>query len=171
MTEEIIYWIGQGLGFVAFALTFLSYQCKTQKRLLVVQTIATASIMISYGLLGALAGMALNICCIVRNFIYYNRDKKIFSGRLIPYLLAALMAVVSILSWQGPITLLITVGLMVNTVFLSFDDPQRLRYSILLTSSLILIYNVFVSSMGGICNEAIAIISSIIGIIRYRKLK
>ena len=171
MAEKIIYWIGQSFGFVAFALTFVSYQCKTQKKLLVVQTFATVSILISYGLLGAFAGMALNVCAVVRNLVYYNRGKKIFSGKLIPYLLAALMAIVSILSWQGPITLLITAGLMINTVFLSFDNPQRLRYSILLTSSLVLLYNIFVFSMGGIFNETIAIISSVIGIIRYRKLK
>ena len=170
MIDEIIYWLGQGLGFVAFALTFLSYQCKTQKKLLVVQSIATLLILISYGLLGATAGMTLNICCILRNVIYFNKDKKIFSSKWIPYVLAVLMAVVSVFSWQGPVTLLITAGLMINTVFLSFDNPQRLRYSILLTSSLVLIYNVYVFSMGGICNEVIAITSSIIGIIRYRRI-
>ena len=36
---------------------------------------------------------------------------------------------------------------------------------------MVLIYNVFVFSIGGITNEAVAIVSSIVGIIRFRKTK
>jgi len=36
---------------------------------------------------------------------------------------------------------------------------------------MIIIYNVFVFSLGGIANETVAIVSSIIGIIRFRKDK
>jgi hypothetical protein len=36
---------------------------------------------------------------------------------------------------------------------------------------MVLIYNIFVFSIGGITNEAVAIVSSIVGIIRFRKSK
>ena len=82
---------------------------------------------------------------------------------------AVIMAVSGGLSWQGLPSLLIIVALAINTIFLSFGKPQILRYSILLTSSMILAYNCFVFSIGGIANEGLAIISSIIGIIRFHK--
>ena len=58
---------------------------------------------------------------------------------------------------------------MINTMYLSVQSPQTIRKSILLTSTMILIYDIFVSSYGGIINEALAITSSIIGIIRMGK--
>ena len=58
---------------------------------------------------------------------------------------------------------------MINTLCLSFTDPQKIRWSILVTSPMVLIYDAFVSSFGGVIYESVVIISSIIGIIRYRK--
>ena len=67
------------------------------------------------------------------------------------------------------VSLLIIVALAANTVFLSFGNPQLLRKSILATSSLVLLYNIFVFSLGGIANEALAIGSSVVGIFRFRQ--
>ena len=83
-------------------------------------------------------------------------------------ILSLAMIVFGIFSWQGPVSLLIMLGLAINTIFLSLGKPQVLRYSILLTCSMILIYNVAVFSLGGILNEGFAIVSSVIGILRYR---
>ena len=109
--------------------------------------------------------------CIIRNVVFYFQ-KDDGKHRLLPALvLAAAMVVLGILSWQGPVSLLIIVALAANTVFLSFGNPQLLRKSILGTSSLVLTYNIFVFSLGGIANESLAILSSIVGIFRYRKEK
>ena len=162
---------GQILGWVAAFLTFMSYQCKNHKKLIFVQTAATVSMCASYLLLGAHTGMLLNVVCILRNLIIYKKDVKIFSYPFWPYALAALMAVTGALSWQGPMSLFIIVALAVNTLFLCFPNVQNLRKSILVTSSMVLIYNVYYSAWGGVLNELIAIVSSIIGIYRYRKVK
>ena len=160
---------GQIIGWIAALLTFISYQCKEHKALLTVQTLSSLSICISYLLLDAQSGMLLNVICIIRNFIIYKKDLKIFSYPFWPYLLAVVMAVTGALSWQGPISLLIIAALTVNTLFLYFPKVQNLRKSILFTSTLVLIYNVFYSVWGGVVNEAIAISSSVIGIYRYKK--
>ena len=162
---------GQIMGWLAALITFLSYQCKEHKKLLVVQTLSTLSICISYLLLGAWSGMLLNIVCILRNFIIYRKDIKIFSYSFWPYVLAALMGVMGALSWQGPMSLLVIVALAANTLFLYFPNVQNLRKSIVITSTMVLIYNAYFSVWGGVFNEAIAISSSIIGIYRYRNAK
>ena len=159
---------GQIMGWVAVVLAFISYQCKEHKKLLIVQTLLSLSLTISYFCLEAWSGMLLNIVCIIRNFIIFRKDLKIFSYSFWPYALAALIGVVGFLSWQGPMSLLIIVALIINTLFLSFPNVQNLRKSIIITSIMVIIYDAYFTVWGGIVNEMIAIISSIIGIIRFK---
>ena len=163
--------LGQIIGILATVITALSYQMNTKKSLLLTQSLATALTCISYLFLGASAGFALNIVCLVRNGCFYylkEGQKPIYISTSI---LATAMVVLGAFSWQGPISLLMIIALAVNTVFLSLGKPQILRYSILLTSSMILIYNIYVFTIGGMLNESIAIGSSLIGILRFRKGK
>ena len=162
---------GQIFGWLAALFTFLSYQCKEHKKLLIVQTLSSLSICISYLFLGAHSGMLLNIVCILRNFITYKKNIKFFSYSFWPYVLALTMGLMGLLSWQGYMSLLIVVALMVNTIFVYFPNVQNLRKSIVVTSTMVLIYNAYYAVWGGTVNELIAITSAIIGIYRYRKTK
>lgn len=161
--------LGQIASITAVILSFLSYQAKTPKKLLFLHTSSIVALLIGYFLIGATSGGVLNVICLLRNVVYYNRSKKPFSYPCVPYIFAALLAVFGALSWQGPISLCIIVALMINTVALSLGDNQKLRKSILLTSTLVLIYNICVFSIGGILNESVVLASAIIGLIRYRK--
>ena len=160
---------GQILGWVSALLMCLSYQCKEHKKLLVAQTASTICICVSYCLLGAWSGMLLNIVCILRNLIIYKKDIKIFSYPFWPYVLAGVMVVVGALSWQGPMSLLMIVALGVNTVFIAFPNVQNLRKSILVTSTMVMAYNIYYSVWGGVMNELISIISAVIGLYRFKK--
>lgn len=163
--------IGQILGVMATIITFLSYQMNKKNTLLAAQTAATLCTCLSYLFLGATAGFALNIVCIIRNVIFYFQKKGTPFSYVSTTLLVIAMIVLGALSWQGAVSLLIIVALAANTVFLSLGDPQLLRKSILFTSTLVLIYNCLVFSIGGITNEAISIVSAVIGIIRFYKYK
>ena len=160
--------IGQIIGIIATVITVCSYQVNTKRLLLITQTSATLCICISYLFLGASSGFALNIVCIVRNLLFYVLKSGSRENLICACLLAVAMAVTGAFSWQGPISLLIIVALMINTVFLSFGKPQLLRYSVLFTCSMILAYNIVIFSIGGIMNEGLAIVSSAVGIIRFR---
>ena len=81
------------------------------------------------------------------------------------------MAVCGALSWQGPLSLLIIGALVINTIFLSFDNVQTLRWSLILTCIMTLIYNVAYQSSGGVANEILAMSSAIVGLIRFRNTK
>lgn len=161
--------VGNVFSTIALILTFVSYQMKTPKSLLLLQTIATASTCVSFFFLDAYTGMLLNVVCVIRNLVYYYKEKKFFSFFLWPYILAAIMGGLGAMSWDGPHCLLIILALAINTVFLSFNNNQVLRWSILLTSTLILIYDLIVHNYGGAGNEIVAIVSSIIGIFRFSK--
>lgn len=149
---------GQILGWLAALFTFISYQCKEHKTLIAAQLSASLSMSISYLFLGAASGMMLTIVCILRNFIIYKKDIKIFSHSSWAYILTAMMGITGALSWQGPMSLLIIVALMINTMFLYHPNVQNLRKSILLTAFMTLIYDIYYTAWGGVANELIAII-------------
>ena len=163
--------IGQALGILATVITVISYQMNTKRSLLLVQTAATACTCLAYLFLGAASGFTLNIVCIIRNIVFYFQKDTGKVHTISALLLAAAMVAVGALSWQGPISLLIIVALAANTIFMSFGNPQLLRQSVLGTSSMILLYNIFVFSIGGIANEGLSVISSAVGIVRFRKEK
>lgn len=165
--EKII--IGQALGIAATLVTFASYQFNTKRVLLIIQTVATLCTCLSFLFLGATTGFALNIVCLVRNVIFYFQSERPKLQHISAVLLAIVMVVLGALSWQGWISLLMIVALAANTIFMSLRNLQLFRKSILLTSSMILLYDVFIFSIGGILNEALSIISSTVGLVRYRK--
>ena len=168
LTQQII---GQVLGILATIVTVISYQMNTKKSLLLVQTAATTCTCLAYLFLGAASGFALNVVCIIRNVVFYFQKDTGRTHRISAALLALAMVVLGLLSWQGPVSLLIIAALAANTIFLSFGNPQLLRKSILGTSTLVLLYNIFVFSLGGIANESLSIFSSAVGIARFRREK
>ena len=166
MTPQIL---GQIVGILATIITALSYQVNTKRNLLIIASAGTTCTCLSYLLLGASSGFALNIVCLVRNASFYAMKEGTRLHKLTTALLIAAMCAVGALSWQGPISLLIIVALAINTFFISLGKPQILRWSLLLTCTMIIIYNIAVFSIGGIMNESISIVSSIIGIVRFAK--
>lgn len=163
--------IGQLLGIVATVITFISYQVNTKSRLLIIQTTATLCTCLSFLFLGASTGFALNIVCIIRNVAFYFQKDKSVVHTVTAIALSVAMIVLGIFSWQGPVSLLIMIALAANTLFMATGNPQLLRKSVIVTCSMILVYNAIVFSIGGMANEGISIVSSIIGIVRFRKEK
>ena len=163
--------VGNIFSVLAMILTIITYQCKKKNMLLFILTGAAVCLCISYLILGAYSGALLNAVVIIRNLIFAAKKVKLFSYKFWPYLLAAVMAVCGALSWQGPMSLLIIGALVINTIFLSFDNVQTLRWSLILTCIMTLIYNLAYKSYGGVANEIFAMSSAIVGLYRYRNLK
>ena len=164
--------IAQIIGLIAMAFSFVTYQMKSNRGVMVMLSLATTLFCIHYSILGATTGLVLNIVSIVRNICYCFKDKKILSSKILPFALAAIMAVLSVFTLEGYHSAFFVVGITINTLAMGYFTSQGLRKSILLTSTLILIYDALIPgspSISGILNEAIAITSSIIGIIRFRQ--
>lgn len=161
--------LGQLLGVVAVILGFITYQMKSPKALLIVNMITCGVFCAHYLLIGAISGFALNAVGLFRNLVYTNRDKKIFASPLWPFVFAAIMLVAGIISWQDWRSVLMILGLVINTLALSMKNAQHIRWSLLVSCPLVLVYNALLHSYGGTVFEAMSIASAIIGIIRFRK--
>lgn len=163
------YIIGQIIGIVAIVIGFISYQMKEQKNVLFLQVIVSGLFCIHYLLINAISGMALNVIMFVRGIIYYLRNKFNWKENVTPIIFAIIVLIVSVISWQAWYSIFIVLGLFIHTLCMSMNDAQKVRKSILITSPLVIIYNVFVLSIGGIIYESVAVISSLIGIIKFKK--
>lgn len=168
---NIIALIGQIIGLGAMAILCLSYQTGDRKKLLIMQTVGTGLFCVHYLLIGAVSALWLNVVCFCRNIVYYFKDRHPLIEKGAPVLFAVIMAVMGVFSWENLFSLFIVVGLVINTLCLSFTDPQRIRYSLLVSSPLVLIYDFTALTWGGIINETLAVISALIGIIRFHKAK
>jgi len=163
--------IGQILGILATILTFMSYQFNRKKVLLFIQMAATASNCFAYFFLDGGTAFILNFICIGRNLVYAFQESGTRINRISALLFSGAMIVVGAFSWNGPASLLVIVALAINTYVLSLGKPQTLRYSLILTCTLTIVYNVFVGAYGSIMNECVAMVSAVIGIIRFRNVK
>ena len=161
--------IGQGFGVVAIVLGFLSYQMRTQRQLLFMQGAVAVVFGVHYCLIGAYSGMAMNFVNIARTFAYDYRAQKGIKSRLIPVAFVVIQAVMCALTWEAWYSVLVLLGIGINTYCMSFSNPQNVRRSILVTSPLVLAYDIFARSVGGSIYESVELTSAFIGILRNRK--
>jgi len=161
--------IGHGLGFLALVLGYVSYQAKSRKGIPLWQTATNAVFVVHYLLIGAPSACILNLLNIIRNLIYYGKGKQGKVPMVFPAVFSILAVLFGIATWEGPHSLLVTAGIAINSICISLNNVQSIRKSILLTSSLVFLYDVFVFSVGGMIYELVAIGSSLIGLWRYRK--
>lgn len=166
-----MYILGQILGIVAIILGFLTYQMRTRERLVFVQIATTLCFCVHYFLIGAYSGMALNAVAMIRNIVYYFTGKNGAVSRVWAVTFAVCMGAMGVLSWQAWYSVFVVIGLIINSYCMSFSNPQNIRKSILVTSPLVLIYNIIVHSFGGAVYESVAIISSFIGVLRHKNNK
>ena len=149
--------IGQALGVVAVILGFVTYQMKSPKALLIVNLITCGVFCLHYLLIGAISGAVMNGLGILRNVVYTNRDKKIFSSPAWPFIWAAVMLVAGLITWQDWRSVLMVCALVINSMALSMKNAQHIRYSLLITCPLVMIYDVLLHSYGGIVYEGMSI--------------
>ena len=166
---EPIFVIGQIFGVIAISLGFVSYQMKTQGQIILVQALTGLVFVIHYLMIGAYTGMAMNLVGVIRCIVYYFRNKRGSTEKVTPIVFTVVMAAMGIFTWNAWYSVFMFLGLVINTLCLALSDPQKLRISVLITCPLVLIYDVFTASIGGIVYESVAITSSIIGIVRNRK--
>ena len=164
--SETAYIIGQIFGGIAILFGFISYQVKTQRQLIFMQSATAVVFCLHYLLIGAYTGMAMNAVNVVRNFFYDRRNKMGKNDIYTPLAFGLIQAAIGILTWNAWYSVFVFLGIVGNTVCMSFKNPQNVSKSILITSPLVFTYDAFAASYGGMVYEAVAWVSSIIGIVR-----
>lgn len=157
----------QVIGIAAMIGSVYSFQLNKHKHIMIAQIIATALFGIQYYLLGAFTGVALDAVGVIRDIVFYNKDKKWASGNIWTVIFALMMVTVGIITYQNYISLFMITAMVLNTISFSFTKSKMVRRTILIASPFLLVYNILTGSLGGIINEIFAEISSVIGMLRH----
>lgn len=158
----------QIIGIVAMLVSVFSFQMNDHKKIMAMQIMATTFFALHYFMLGAYTGMMLDIVATIRGVIFFFRkDRKWAASNIwiVVFMIAFMIA--GITTWQGLFSLLFIIAMILNTYSFSCTKPFRVRSTILLSSPMILVYNILTGSLGGVINESFVIISSVVGIYRY----
>lgn len=159
--------LAQAVGLVALLLSAVSFQQNTHKRIMLCQTAAGFLFALHFYLIGAPTGAVTNTIAGVRGIIFYHRDKKWAANKVWPVLFCVAFVASGLLTWQGPLSLLPILAMVINTFTFAATDPAVVRTTILFSSPLWLAYNIVSLSIPGIINESFVICSTIVGIFRF----
>ncbi|MGM9551045.1 MAG: YgjV family protein [Clostridia bacterium] len=158
--------VAQGLGIVAMICSVMSFQLDTKKKIIIMQIVTSIIFATHYFMIGAITAAVVNMIAILRNGVFYKKNTP-FTVTLF----CIIMAGSALLSWQGPISLLMCVGMIFNTLAVAAKMPVDTRKRILISSPFVLIYNIFVFSIGGIINESAVIIITTVTLIKELRKK
>ncbi len=166
----------QALSIIAMTIALLSFQQKTQKRIVLFQFCSSFLFAVHFLLLGAITGALLNFMAAVRALIYSKRDQKwaaspfwILLFSILPIgIYGASFAFFGIAPTLANLLLelLPTLGMISTTISFRMKQAAQVRLFSLISSPLWLIYNIFNFSIGGILTESFSLISILVGILR-----
>lgn len=158
----------QFVGICAMLASVLSFQLSTRKKIIKAQIITVILFSLHFLMLGAFTGAAMNATSLVRNFVFLNKDKRFFNGKVWVVIFVLINIITGVVFWQNWVSVLSIAGMVINTISLSLKDAQKVRVVMLMSSPFVLLYSIFTGSVGGVINEVFSEVSAIYALIRYR---
>ena len=162
-----MYIFAQILGIVALCCSVCSFQQNNHKRILFFQILSGTLFTIHFTMIGATLGGVLNLIGTFRSIVFYNKDKKWANGTKWLYIFSGIFIITGIFFWEGYISLLPMVSMVISTVCFWVTNPKKVRLLMLPASPLWLVYNLINKSIGGFLTESFVLCSVIVGMIRF----
>lgn len=157
--------MGQLLGFFYALFLILSSWGKNIKQILIMQTISFIFKGFHYYLLGGLSGFLTSMISAIRNLIFY----KVKQNNTISLIFIIVYLIIGYLTFQNIFSLIPVLATIFYTVVVNENNKTYLRISLLITSFLWLIYNVYLMSYSGIIIQIINLFSSTLAITKLDK--
>lgn len=174
MELTTIYIISQVITVIYFAMLSLSYLLKNRTKILIANFVAHIGQMSAMAMLNGYTGAAMSAIMMLRDLTLLIQEmqkskgkqinKKVDLGILV--ITVVLMIVLTVFTYNGPLSLLSVIATLVTTFALWQKDVTRYKLLGLLASLLWLAYNIFIMSIMGIILEVILLICSVIGYIK-----
>ena len=156
----------QAIGFIPSAISILSIQLRSRRKILILQLIAGFMWVTHYYLLGAYTAVLTNSIGIFRSAISYFNDRKWAKSILWLFLIIALSAAASIMTWTGPVSLLPSFSLICTATGFWIHNLRITRILMVVQSPCLLVYDIATGSWGCAIIEAVAFLSFILAIVR-----
>jgi len=173
--------LAQSIGILAMAFNILSYQQKTQKRVIGFQLMGGLLFSINFFLLGAMVGAILNVVAAVRAVVFLQKEKlnSNHPAWLIGFTAVYFASYVLTFTLFGKpatagnliVELLPVIGMIATTISFRFTDAKTIRRYGLISSPCWLVYNIANFSLGAICCEVLSLGSIVLGMLRLDRKK
>ena len=163
--------IAQIIGFCGTGVTFLAYQQKKRKNIIIFTVISSSLFMMHYSLLGANTGAILNLICALRGIVFANSDKKWAKSKIWLAAFIIINIICAVVTWSVWYSVLPLAGMLLSTVSFWLKDETKIRLVTLPSSPCWLVYNALCGSVAGVITECFITSSIIIAIVRYDILK
>ena len=159
--------IAQGIGFAALALALASYQCKSSRKLFMVQLAGNFLYLLHYLLLGAYSACVNLVISCIRNLILMSkRPWSKWRGWL--WLIVGANIAATALVWENWFSILPCIGVVSFTLGGWSRNGKTIRLANLCFSTPAwLLYSLYMRSYSGIISECLSIGSTIISVCRF----
>lgn len=166
-----IYIISQVITILYFAVLSLSYLLKDRNKILIANFAAHIGQTVAMAMLNGYTGAAMSLIMILRDLTLIIQEAKKSKGKdinkkidiLILIITILLIVVLTIFTYNGPLSLLSVVATLITTFALWQKDVKAYKLLGIIAGILWLAYNIFIISIMGIILESILLICSIVG--------
>lgn len=163
--------IGQILGGVAMAISFVIYQQSSRGRMVFWKLVTDVLWAAHFFLIGGLTGALTTAMAIFREVVFYNKDKKWGKSPLWAVLFVLAFAAAAVLTWKDAFSLLPSCGSIIATLAYWQNDQKRAKLLLAPTAVCMFVYNLYSRSYAGVVNEVITILSLLIYFVRSKKAR
>lgn len=157
----------QAIGILGMALFFLSYQCKSNKKLFRVQFVSYLCYTTHLLMLGAVTGGVSYILNTVRSFCLGSQN-AFLRGKKMCAIICTLQLVALGLTWDGWQSILPVAANIAATLGGYTYNARKIRVAgMFINSPLWIVYDILVGSWAGILDEIVTEASMLLSIYRY----
>lgn len=160
--------IAQIIGIMAAAVSIISYQCKNNKALYILQGLSGLLFALNFLLLGAVTAAYMNIINLFRGTLF-SFGKKLHKLPVSIALIAGYI-VVTIITYEDFLSIVILLAVICGTLSMATRNGKTIRIvQFAICSPSWLVHNIIKFSIGGIITEVFSMLSIIISFLRYGK--
>ena len=168
--DILIFILGQAFGIIALICTVVSMQLKEKKPLMILQTASEAFVVAQYLVKGAITGSLIATVSFIRDLIFTKHHKH-RTPVWVLLILYAILTILTIISWAGPLSLLPYIGSLIYTWSLWYGKVKWIRLGNALGNSPYLIYTLLTGNYALFIMTLLEVISSAIGFLRHDVFK
>ena len=154
------------LGALGVVVAILLYQQKKRESLLAYKLTLDLIWLVHYILIGAYSGAAVAAIAAFREIVFVKRDPKKSGSIIWLPIFISIAIITTVLTWKNAFSLFTLFASCIAVISFFIGNPKLSRILAFPVCGCMLTYDVACRSVAGVVNEAVAILSSLVGIIR-----
>ena len=160
--------IGQIFGFCAMFVGIITYQFKKHRTIMLLMVLNASLWCLHFLCLGKYTAVFMNLLNVVRAILFTFRGRKWADSVVVPVAVCVVSLLISVLTWEGPLSLLPAAASVFSTVASWQTDTRRLKLLTIPVCVGWFVYNLFGRSYAGMANETFVLGSVIVALYRLR---